>query len=403
MWIEPYDRLNVPEGLHSGWGDHTPMARLTDPRTLTPFSRTITELPDRTLPGSGIVFSPEGDEIARPSFLAQAAPCRFRTCATEPFSGTSFLPDSALFVNDAQGRPEAILEESLWHTNLFFSPHARNDASTNWQWLVRGGWTADETISEPVNHAFHIFGYQYFHWLIDALPRIWALQGAPHAKGRRWYVGPADQPFHLPSLALFDIGPEDCIAPQGPVTTFADMTYAAFLFEEPLRVRPSYSDGRHYKGWSPEYLAELRDRAWTRFGITARGGRRLYLSRRTAGHRRILNEDAVSAVLDRFGFEACDPSALSFEDQCRLFAQADVVAGAHGAGLTNIVWSPPGATVMEFMPETIQDPGYRFISDMVGHAHHVLLCPEFEHPLGPAYADIKVDCPALETLLRRSL
>lgn len=54
--------------------------------------------------------------------------------------------------------------------------------------------------------------------------------------------------------------------------------------------------------------------------------------------RQLVNENDVISLLNQYEFESFEPGRLSLEDQVRLFANADVVIGPHGAGLTNIIY-----------------------------------------------------------------
>lgn len=74
--------------------------------------------------------------------------------------------------------------------------------------------------------------------------------------------------------------------------------------------------------------------------------RRLYLSRRGAGRRRLVNEDDLVAALARHGFEVVQPEALSVRQQVQLFAEASHVVGPSGAAFTNILFAPPDARVV---------------------------------------------------------
>ena len=79
--------------------------------------------------------------------------------------------------------------------------------------------------------------------------------------------------------------------------------------------------------------------------------RLLYVTRRDARSRRIVNEEQIVKLLRRLGFEIVCPGELSFSEQIRLFAQARVIIGPHGAGLTNTVFAPQNATLIELFPE----------------------------------------------------
>jgi hypothetical protein len=78
--------------------------------------------------------------------------------------------------------------------------------------------------------------------------------------------------------------------------------------------------------------------------------RKLYVARTDAPTRVMLNEAAVIEETQRRGYEIVTPGTLSFTEQVRLFRSASVIVGAHGAGLTNIVFCEPGTTVYELVP-----------------------------------------------------
>lgn len=66
---------------------------------------------------------------------------------------------------------------------------------------------------------------------------------------------------------------------------------------------------------------------------------RLYLARRHARDRPLLNEAEVIALFERHGFTAIDPEQHSFEAQVRYAAGAQVLAGPYGANLANMVFA----------------------------------------------------------------
>ncbi len=78
------------------------------------------------------------------------------------------------------------------------------------------------------------------------------------------------------------------------------------------------------------------------------GTRRLYVSRNDSEGRHIANEAEILPLLQAHGFERVTPEKLPFVEQVALFAQASHVTGPHGAGLSNIIFSPQGLTFMEF-------------------------------------------------------
>lgn len=90
----------------------------------------------------------------------------------------------------------------------------------------------------------------------------------------------------------------------------------------------------------------------TRLGHgTGRRPRLLIISRRRT--RLLLNLDAVVRAAEEVGFEAVvneSDVANSIAQVGRLINSCDVLLGVHGAGLTNMMFLPPGATMVQVVP-----------------------------------------------------
>ena len=88
--------------------------------------------------------------------------------------------------------------------------------------------------------------------------------------------------------------------------------------------------------------------------------RRLYVSRRRApvGRRRLANEDEIVTLLAKHGFEEVFAEEMTFEEQVKIFSQAAVIAGPHGAGLANAVFASRETCVVELMGPMV-DRWYR--------------------------------------------
>lgn len=81
--------------------------------------------------------------------------------------------------------------------------------------------------------------------------------------------------------------------------------------------------------------------------------RKLYVTRINSKKRCLVNEAEVHQVMEANGFEIIRAEEYSVEDKVRLFAEAEMVVGPHGAGLANILFSRD-AKMLE-----IYDPSWR--------------------------------------------
>ena len=74
---------------------------------------------------------------------------------------------------------------------------------------------------------------------------------------------------------------------------------------------------------------------------------RLYISRRKAANRRIVNESEITPLLKEHGFQTVLCEDLSLAEQVGLFAKTTATIGGHGAGLTNLMYCMPDSFVGE--------------------------------------------------------
>jgi hypothetical protein len=136
--------------------------------------------------------------------------------------------------------------------------------------------------------------------------------------------------------------------------------------------------------WSPVYqprggLHMLRDRfhqVLREHGkyTTAKPWHIVYVSRRR-GVRMIANEGTViSQIRASFGYKRVliHTGDESFIDQVAMFQKAALVIGAHGAGLSNLVFCSPGASVMIFPMRPHVDHTYGHMASALGLHHWVV-------------------------------
>jgi len=74
--------------------------------------------------------------------------------------------------------------------------------------------------------------------------------------------------------------------------------------------------------------------------------RRVFISRRSASGRILLNENELIDALAARGFEIVETELLSFVDKVRLFRDAELVVGLGGSGMFNVAFCRPGTRVV---------------------------------------------------------
>lgn len=197
---------------------------------------------------------------------------------------------------------------------------------------------ASKKITKKVVHVFHRSCGAYGHFLIDGLCSLALLRETIKSEGLKILV-----PKFLPKWAvdvLGDLGfpPKQLIVAKGTVLV-KDMTICSML-----GLTNCTSPSR-------DIISKLRDFTGAKQGAVP--SRKIYLSREGAySPRTVKNENDVVAEFQAHGFELIHPASLSFRQQIELFSEAKVIAGNHGSAFANMVFAPPGAQIIDLMPES---------------------------------------------------
>lgn len=184
----------------------------------------------------------------------------------------------------------------------------------------------------------------YYHWLIDIAPKLATAKrhlGASAADLTFLYPGKL-RSYEVETVELLGLLPSRVIDPRRTGGVTADTIYIMPL-PGFYRVHPR--------------LYDLR----SALGIERQPSRRLYVSRR--GRRRIENEDALAAMLDKFGFEFVPDVPRSLTAQIELFAEASHIVSPHGAALSNLIWSPRNTRVLELASALYSPDYFRVLAD----------------------------------------
>jgi hypothetical protein len=214
-------------------------------------------------------------------------------------------------------------------------------------------WTRDKImlmneppVELPTQRGFLLGGCpNYCHWLIDYLPRLEFYR--PNCGPL--LVNSPIQPFQTEALTRLGVKMSDVVPLDYPraytVRQLFHPRTTSTICQPPLRFQPAALDWLRYK------FNDL---------LTPGGGRRkLFISRAgnsQAHFRRLLNEDEIASIAREQGFEIVRCEELSFAAQVTMFSEASIIAGAHGAGLINMIFAPPTAKIVEMI-------GPRFIRD----------------------------------------
>lgn len=202
----------------------------------------------------------------------------------------------------------------------------------------------------------------YAHWLMEGLTRLQAWEAYTEATGERpVLIIDADPPAWMrASLTLMGVAPAACLQWRGG----------------PVQVdRLVIGTRRRERG-----RVSARALAWVRKRILRRldpapwpGPRRIFITRDDSRFRQVRNEDALLAALAPLGFERVRLSDLPWPEQVRLFRDLEAVVAAHGAGMTNLMFSTQRPLVVELFGQKVSHMNYT-LGLGTGCDHRVLCC-----------------------------
>ena len=295
--------------------------------------------------GFSIHPSPPGlPESARPQFY-QVASMRYPASAVFHFSGASLVADEGLIVT-----PDNRVLAEFYHQ---FGRRSLRAAIRSRPFGLAS--IHPQRTGQPIGLLAAPQGKNYYHWLLDVLPRVHLL--------KRWdgviekYAVPEGlSDVQIESLQLLGIGESKLLRLQPTTRLRCQQLYAPSL--------PG-SEGC-YPPWARAFLQET----FLPLAVqTAGQGSRIYVRRGLKAQRPVQNEAELIAELEQRGFHTVSLETLSFLQQVAVFRDARLVVAAHGAGLANLVFSHQAALLELFSPEYLRPDCFFTLARQAGHRY----------------------------------
>jgi hypothetical protein len=247
----------------------------------------------------------------------------------------------------------------------------------------------DRVITEP----FILLGTDenFSHWLTRNLLKLAVLEASGVADPLPLLVNDDLRSYQREYLALAGISPGRLMpVPRGQLVSCRKVAVPVILRNRPrMRLGIDWLRARGAAHMTPPAIA--RDL--------------LFLSRKDSSVRVMHNEAELEQALKALGFTTLVAGQVPVTEQIRAFSRARVIVAAHGAGLTNLVFAPPGAFILEIAtPGIAQMDDFRFIAGMLGQRIATLVA---DRPGDNARPDVMaakwnffVDVPQVLAVLR---
>jgi len=177
----------------------------------------------------------------------------------------------------------------------------------------------------------------FFHWFLDVLQKLEFMErNYRYTAESAVVIIPSSHQadFMVSSIAAFDF-------------RFFQQDNDQLLLVKNLLVVPNLAPTGNYR---KEVVLNLRKRLRNYFLSELNESmqvKRVYITRKNATKRKIINEDDLLPKLREFGFKVIDMDALSFKQQIQVMLGAEMLVSLHGAGLTHMLWMKDRGKVLE--------------------------------------------------------
>ena len=236
------------------------------------------------------------------------------------------------------------------------------------QYLVSkfGKSLPSQHFNEGEYFTIHTPWFGYFSWLTTYLPRLIVIhQKYPNAillVPEEW----KSISYVKDSLTLFPNLKMEI------VKTDHHMFVKNFIFAQ---VRPWTSQ------FYPDHLEDVRnlfssDSVIVTDNLTPI--KRIYVSRKKANRRKIINEEVIELFLQEHGFQSICFEDYTINEQVFLMQNAEILISMHGAGLTNTMFMNPKSILFELTPLVENHKQFRFpfwrIASLLKIDYYVQFC-----------------------------
>jgi hypothetical protein len=237
----------------------------------------------------------------------------------------------------------------------------------------------NEVLALPFDHWS---ATNYYHWMIDTLPRLLILEKS--APDCTVLLPEAGASYITETLSLFSFVKYRVIKKDQVVTArqlLVPMLTAASGLQNPLHIREIV--GRIKRSISSQSQKPFR---------------KVYVSRERQ-RRKVRNEQDLLQMIQAKGYELHFFEDLNFREQVQLMSETAVLLTPHGANMTNLMFMNEETTVIELGNNQVPNPCYRTLANSVGLEYFYEPCSTGE--VFHEHGDITVDLDSLSASLEK--
>ncbi len=262
--------------------------------------------------------------------------------------GVLFLPDGI------------VTHQTAWAPEQIISTYAYQKKWTGPEIFKKGNYST----------LIYYWGLGYYHWFNDVLSTLHeTLELMPDETLFLLPVGYKKSyggEFYIKSLNALGIAPDRILEFDGSESWIFEK-----LWWQPPAVHPDDQTPGALRGIG-ESISQSIPRNSDEKAV------KIYISRKVPSARVVKNEAEILPFLQEAGFVICKLELMPFDEQVRLFRNAELVVAPHGAGLTNLIFAKPGTRVVEIQARGHERRCYWTLCEELGLEYRFYLGePEF--------------------------
>ncbi len=160
-------------------------------------------------------------------------------------------------------------------------------------------------------------------------------------------------------------------------------------------------------GFNKKSLNLIRDFVLDKIQNDTKEYEKVYITRKNAKYRKIVNEDDILELLKKNNFHILDFDTISFFDQIKILQNTKCLVTLHGAALANTIFMPKQSSVLELMHEFSNPETYRFTywiqTSQMDINYYIQFCEVISGHKNILMCDLKIDIELLNRNLRSML
>jgi capsular polysaccharide biosynthesis protein len=193
--------------------------------------------------------------------------------------------------------------------------------------------------------------YNYYHWICESILRLWMVKARnkmilllPDFYQKSDFIMGSLEPFKLQKIYFIPEGKsvfvKNLCLPQ--IKPICD----SYHVDELKEIRHYYLN----------YVNSIKK-------ININLGEKIYLSRKKAARKKVVNESEVEEILGKYDFNTVYNEDYSFLEQVSIYSNAKYLVSIHGSGLTNMLFMKEGSYILELhkrVTNTLDHPSFVF-------------------------------------------